>query len=91
MLDDKHYTYNCKNPISIYENQRMSKAGKSVAIVAFENRLGEDDIITRNKCEHRLRNMETENEIIFTWFIRKKLRFLLTRLKNNECLTDAHK
>ena len=46
ILDDKPYTHNRKIPISIYENQGMSKSGKSVAIVVFDDSPGKGDLIT---------------------------------------------
>ena len=47
VLSDKSYTHNCKTPISIYENQNMSKSGKSSAIVVFDENTG--DMITLGK------------------------------------------
>lgn len=51
-LDDKPYTHNFETPITIYENEAMSKSGKSVAIVAFDDRSGQGDIITMGKRGH---------------------------------------
>lgn len=47
LLNDKSYTHNSKTPISIYENQNMSKSGKSSAIVVFDEKNG--DMITLGK------------------------------------------
>jgi hypothetical protein len=52
ILDDKPYTHNRKTPVSIYENQGMSKSGKSVCIVVFDDRPGEGDLITMGKRGH---------------------------------------
>jgi len=53
ILDDKPYTHNCKTPVSIYENKGMSKSGKSVSIVVFDDRPGEGDLITLGKRGHK--------------------------------------
>ena len=53
ILDGKPYTHNGKTPISIYENQGMSKSGKSVAIVVFDDSPDKGDLITMGKRGHR--------------------------------------
>ena len=49
ILDDKQYTHNSETPISIYENKDMSESGKSISIVAFDDRPGKGDMITLGK------------------------------------------
>lgn len=53
ILDDKPYTHNRKTPISIYENQKVSKSGKSVAIVVFDDSPDNGDMIPLGKRGHR--------------------------------------
>jgi hypothetical protein len=60
-LDDKPYTHNRKTPISIYENQGMSKSGKSVTIVVFDNTPGKGDIITMGKRGDRYMDQVKES------------------------------
>lgn len=45
LLSSKSYTHNYKTPISIYENQNMSKSGKSSTIVVFDNSQNNGDMI----------------------------------------------
>jgi hypothetical protein len=49
LLSDKSYSHNCKTPISIYENQNMSKSGKSSAIVVFDDSQNNGDMTTLGK------------------------------------------
>ena len=49
LLSDKPYTHNFKTSISIYENQNMSKSGKSSAIVVFDDSQNNGDMITLGK------------------------------------------
>ena len=59
ILSDKSYTHNCKTPISIYENQNMSKSGKSSAIIAFDENSG--DMITLGKRGKKYMNQVKES------------------------------
>ena len=59
VLSDKSYTHNCKTPISIYENQNMSKSGKSSAIIAFDENSG--DMITLGKRGKKYMNQVKES------------------------------
>ena len=59
VLSDKSYTHNCKTPISIYENQNMSKSGKSSAIVVFDEISG--DMITLGKRGKKYMNQVKES------------------------------
>ena len=59
LLSDKSYTHNCKTPISIYENQNMSKSGKSSAIVVFDEISG--DMITLGKRGKKYMNQVKES------------------------------
>ena len=52
ILADKPYTHNRRTPISIYENQGMSKSGKSVSIAVFDDCPGKGDLITVGKRGH---------------------------------------
>jgi len=61
ILDNKPYTHNRETPISIYENPEMSKSGKSVAIVIFDDRPGESDLITLGKRAHNYMNQVKES------------------------------
>ena len=61
ILDGKSYTHNGKTPISIYENQGMSKSGKSVAIVVFDDSPGKGDLIIMGKRGHRYMDQVKES------------------------------
>lgn len=60
-LDDKSYTHNRRTPISIYENQDMSKSGKSVSIVVFDDTPGKGDLITIGKRGHKYMDQVKES------------------------------
>lgn len=61
LLSDKSYTHNCKTPISIYENQNMSKSGKSSAIVVFDDSQNNGDMITLGKRGKKYMNQVKES------------------------------
>ena len=61
LLNDKSYTHNRKTPISIYENQNMSKSGKSSAIVVFDDSQNNGDMITLGKRGKKYMNQVKES------------------------------
>jgi hypothetical protein len=64
LLNDKLYTHNSKTPVSIYENQNMSKSGKSSAIVVFDEKNG--DMITLGKRGNKYMDQVKESGNIGT-------------------------
>ena len=61
LLSDQSYTHNYKTPISIYENQNMSKSGKSSAIVVFDDSQNNGDMITLGKRGKKYMNQVKES------------------------------
>nr|ULD16172.1 hypothetical protein [Cylindrotheca closterium]ULD16251.1 hypothetical protein [Cylindrotheca closterium] len=61
LLSDKSYTHNYKTPISVYENQNMSKSGKSSAIVVFDHSQDNGDMITLGKRGKKYMNQVKES------------------------------